>query len=390
MIDICTPCYIYDREILKKNIEDLRREFEAFFSSVIIGYSFKTNNLPVVLSDVKKCGCFAEVVSDFEYELAERIGFHKDNIVFNGPLKSEALFNKALSQGSIINIDSANELKYIQNLETAGDRGIGIRVNIDLETYLPGHTITGDEGGRFGFSYENGELHRAIEICRNKNIDIDGLHMHVSSRTKSTEVYRVLAETAVRIANEEHLDLKYIDIGGGFFGGNDGGKAYREYAETLNDALASYKNIKIIIEPGASLIATAFSYVVTVRDIKQTKRAVFVTTDGSRLHIDPFLRRNKHDHSFSMKDETERKLTKEKQIICGYTCMENDRIMSIENGKELSCGDRLTFNTVGSYSLSFNSMFIRLMPKVYMKDGEKYDLVRDELTVDDYLRKNIW
>ena len=64
-------------------------------------------------------------------------------------------------------------------------KNIGIRVNFDLERYCPGETTNGTEGSRFGFNYENKSLENAInKIKLLKNIKLNGIHMHVSTKTK--------------------------------------------------------------------------------------------------------------------------------------------------------------------------------------------------------------
>ena len=73
---------------------------------------------------------------------------------------------------------------------------------------LPGQTTTGQNGGRFGFNFENGDLHRAIEYCRNiSGLNVVGLHMHVSSKTKSIEVFKKLTEIACQIITCEKLEI---------------------------------------------------------------------------------------------------------------------------------------------------------------------------------------
>ena len=389
-MELATPCFVFDKGIFINNIADLHREFRALFADVIVGYSFKTNNLPAVLSAAYGNGCYAEVVSDAEYELAKCIGFSSSKIIFNGPIKGNDCLVNAVENGAIINIDSWNELNMYAGLQKDKKKGVGLRVNIDIESYLPGQSVTGEQGGRFGFNYENKELHKAIEVCRRNGIPVDGLHMHVSSKTKSLDVFKLLSEMAVRISEKESLDLKYIDIGGGFFGGNDGGKAYKEYAKVIYEGLRPLKNVSIIIEPGASVVATAFSYIVSVVESKKTNRSRFVITDGTRIHIDPFFNKDRYDYSVVSTDNGENRRIVDQQIICGYTCMEHDRIMNICEKMELKQGDRIIFNTVGSYTLGFNMMFIRFLPRVYMKDDLEYSLVRSEWSVDEFLQKCIW
>ena len=154
--NIVTPCFVFNEDDFANNLKNFHMVLNKYFTSSIIGYSFKTNSLPRLIQVAKENGCWAEVVSDDEFELAEELGFAKDKIIFNGPVKSKEFFIKAVLSGSIVNIDSRREIKWIKEMKSFEPLRIGIRVNFNLEAQLPGHTSTKDEGGRFGFCYENG------------------------------------------------------------------------------------------------------------------------------------------------------------------------------------------------------------------------------------------
>lgn len=386
--EIKTPCYILDENDFVNNINNFKKSLEDRFDSYIVAYSFKTNSLPRILKIVSDNGCFAEVVSDDEYELAKRLGFESDRIIFNGPVKSRELFLEAVRGNSIVNIDSKRELTWIKEELCGESVKIGIRVNFDLESKLPGQTSTGVNGGRFGFSYENGELSDAIREIKNSGNIISGLHMHVSNASKSVDVYEELARMACEIVKKENLELSYIDFGGGYFGGGDNGEAYDRYVKAISKILSAEKltNITVIVEPGASVVATSFKYVTTVIDVKDTSYGRFVITDGTRLHLDFQMHKEKYKYSLV----TDSSAAYPKQVICGYTCMENDRIMTLEGSPELSVGDKVIYDITGSYTMCFAPLFISYLPRVYSSNMDKTVLVRDKWSVDEYIMKNRW
>ena len=75
-----------------------------------------------------------------------------------------------------------------------------------------------------------------------------------------------------------------------------------------------------------------------------------------------------------------------RQVICGYTCMDHDRIMVIENEPELDIGDHIIYHRVGNYTVTFGGPFIRPFPAVYAQRGEHIELIRKQMTVEDYYR----
>lgn len=385
-----TPCFVVDEAAFEQNIMDFRRVLGKYFCNSIIGYSFKTNSLPYFIFMASQLGCYAETVSDTEYVLARRMGYKADKIIYNGPVKGKEQFFEAFRNRSIINIDSAREVEWLKELSDRGVKGsIGIRVNMDLEMALPGQTAMGESGGRFGFCVENGKLAETVRAIKDiEGISIGGLHMHVSSKSKSIEVYKELAQKACEIAVDEELTLQYLDIGGGFFGGGDGGSAYENYVSAIYDVLKKNRmeKITLIVEPGASVVADTVDYVTEVIDVKETNRSRFVITDGTRLHIDPFF----HKTSYKYSVFTQTQQICRKQVLCGYTCMEKDRLTELVEKEALLPGDRVIYHVSGAYTMCFNPLFIEYLPVVYGKRNGEYEILREKWGVEEYLQKCKW
>ena len=209
-----TPYFLIHQSILEEGLDKLYTALENYWPNSVIGYSFKTNSLPWVLSFMKEHGCYAEVVSENEYELAEYIGF--EHIIYNGPVKGKDSFLRACEAGHIINLDALREIEWLKEAAYAGKTiNVGLRVNFDLESMCPGEASGGEEGGRFGFNYENGSFLRAVEELKEiRGVRLSGIHLHCSSKTRSLNIYRAIAETACKICKEYGLDLDYVDVGG--------------------------------------------------------------------------------------------------------------------------------------------------------------------------------
>lgn len=387
--ELVTPCYIFDENGFVKNIELFKDVLRTFYGEKwIMGYSFKTNYLPYVLNSAKKNECYAEVVSEKEYLLAKRIGFESDKIIYNGPVKTKNTFMDAISNNCILNIDSHREIEWLKDLPLEKKSNVGLRVNFDVEKENSGETLMGNEGGRFGFCLENGELYEVIKKIKSYgNIDIRYLHMHISSKSKSVNIYRSLTKKACQIIKDASLNISYIDIGGGFFGGGDDGSSYRKYISAIKDEMTKYGlgEVGLIVEPGASLIASCMSYLTEVVDIKDTINNHFVVVDGSRLHIDPFFARNNYSHVLfsNYKDVCN------EQTLVGFTCMEKDRLGKLIDERKLDLKDRILFENVGSYTMCMNSDFISSEPRVYAQCGEEYYLIRTEKDMESYFCNNI-
>ena len=386
--NIDTPCFVIDEEELKVNIRDLHKALNDTWGNYIIGYSCKTNSLPWVMNFVKNEGFYAEVVSDFEYKLAKKIGYTDKTIIFNGPNKGKEIFIQSLKNKCIVNIDSWREINWLQETDFTEDIKVGIRVNLNLEKECPGETSVGEEGSRFGFSLENGDLEKAINTLYSiKNVKISGIHLHHTAKTRSLNVYRVLSESACKVSELINYDLDYVDIGGGFFGGMPDKPSYFEYMSLISNILSNKfdsNKTKLIVEPGSAIIASPISFISEVVDVKDTFAKRIVTINGSRTNVDPLMMKSNYFYEIMSDSKT----TIKEQVICGYTCLEYDRLMKIENNKELKIGDKIKFNKVGAYSIALSPLFIEYFPKVYVKNENGYMCVRDRWDIDEYIQKS--
>ena len=191
----------------------------------------------------KKQGAYAEVVSRDEYGLARYLGFQDSEIIYNGPYKDEQSFRDVVLAGGYVNVDSKWELEWLTKLseeleeekiltDSSGNSEagrekktrengkvsevseirVGIRVNFNLEQMCPGETTMGETSGRFGFSYENGEFAKALSYVRAlPHVRVTGLHLHSSSKSRSVQIFRSIAQMACRLKREFDLTLSYVD-----------------------------------------------------------------------------------------------------------------------------------------------------------------------------------
>ena len=122
-----TPCFIVNSKEFCDNAKELREAMQKGFMSSILAYSVKTNGLPYLLSLACACGLYAEVVSEDEYRLAKSVGFSKNRIIYNGPLKSKETFLDALKNGAYVNMETKRELKWLQEESIPENCNLGIK-----------------------------------------------------------------------------------------------------------------------------------------------------------------------------------------------------------------------------------------------------------------------
>lgn len=142
-----TPYYVIHKKVLDENFKKLTDALDKHWNNYIIGYSYKTNALPWIIKHFDSLGCYAETVSEDEYNLAKLVGVAKDKIIYNGPIKTKETFTDALRNKCIVNIDSQREINWLDEIEEK-KRIIGVRVNFDIEKMCPGQSQCPGDGGR--------------------------------------------------------------------------------------------------------------------------------------------------------------------------------------------------------------------------------------------------
>lgn len=385
-----TPCFILDRQELIRSIKGCQTALSNCFTDSVVGYSVKTNSLPYCLCRAKEHGCYAEVVSVDEYELALMCGFAKNHIIYNGPMKSHETFIDAITNGAIVNIETHRELEWLQDLPQDRTFGIGLRLNVNISKVSPEDADGENDNSRFGFSDETDEFKKALDyINQLSNVKLAGLHIHRTSHSRSIRFYQSSIQYACEVIKKYHMSVDYIDVGGGYFGIFANKPTYQQYANAFKTVLDDYNlaGIQIIVEPGNALVASCFSFLSEVIDVKHVEeKRWFVTTDGSRNDVDPFFRKTSYMTEILTQGDND---VVEEQVVSGCTCLEYDRLFTINNHPLLSIGDRILYKNVGAYTMCLTPLFIRYIPHIYVIKDDGSELIREKWTAKEYVQKNV-
>ena len=386
------PFYLFEEADFLDNARSLEKAMQAHYGKYRIAYSFKTNYTPYICKTVRKIGAYAEVVSGMEYDLAKRIGFPDEEIIFNGPCKGAA-GDRAFLNGAMVHADSLDELARLCELAKMHEERqfrIGLRVNIDV-----GQGFV----SRFGMDEEG--LSQAVQmVSMVTNLSVSGLHCHIS-RCRSKAAWQRRMETMLALA-DRFFDKApaYIDLGSGMFGSMDPefaaqfdhAPSYEDYAGVTAALMAEHYPGKdgpwLITEPGTTLVSRFVDCISSVQAIKTARGHSFAILDTSihmlgetctlkqlPVHVVPS---GNPQHQFDAVDLT------------GYTCLEQDVVYKDFSGK-LAVGDYVVFGNVGGYSNVLKPPFI--LPNCAMiahTESDEYVLVKRAETGEDLLQTYIF
>lgn len=399
MKSLKTPYFILDEQELKNEVCSLQKAIKDNWYNSIIAYSVKTNSLPYLVNFFKKQNVYAEVVSENEYDMVTLCGMPYNRIICNGPVKNKKFIYRLLQNNIIVNIDSHSEIASVVDYalqHSCENVEVCIRVNIDIEGSFPSESNAGLQGSRFGFCDDNNELKDCIsKLNKIPNLQIAGLHLHVSTSTRRVEVFRWLTLKFSQIVKKYKLNkIRYFDIGGGFFGGLIDKPGWNDYLKGISEMLVNEgfrpESLTVILEPGVSLLAGAFSYYMSVVDVKDTNRSRFVVMDGSRIHIDPFFHKEKYAYNIINERQLVHRVIVATQRLVGFTCLEYDNIMVLHQGPELKEGDVIRCDKLGAYTISLSPLFISYFPPVYSKNCEGNIItIRKKWTAKEFVQNSL-
>ena len=112
-----SPLFVFSERTLREKARCLREAFKSRYENVSFAWSYKTNYLNAICQTFHQEGWIAEVVSDFEYQKARKLGISGEDIVFNGPHKPREILELAIKEGALIQIITGMSLVLLNCLQ---------------------------------------------------------------------------------------------------------------------------------------------------------------------------------------------------------------------------------------------------------------------------------
>ena len=382
-----SPLVVFSEATIRQKHSALQRAFELRYPKVQIAWSYKTNYQKAICAVMHDEGSFAEVVSEYEYEMAINLGIEGKKIIYNGPHKPESSLITAVQQGTIINIDNFEEVYLLEKIADSLNRTVevGIRINMDTGMY--------PAWDRFGFNLENGQADEAAErIMSSKKLKLTGLHSHIGTFILEPQFYQQavlnLCGFAGRIKEKFKIDLKYMDIGGGFASRNrlkstylpttDLAPDFDSFAEAICSVLLNSfpkDNLPILfLETGRAIIDEAGYLITTVEATKRlpTGLRALVLDAGVNIMVTSFW------YDLEMLPVQKKSAFLEDHVVFGPLCMQIDVIRDLIKLPVLSKGDNLVIRPFGAYNTTQWMQFIKMRPAIVMIGMLKeVDIIRE-------------
>ena len=377
-----SPLYIYSKSQIEFNWNLFKKSFGDH--PHLICYAVKANSNIAVLNTLAKLGSGFDIVSLGELERVIAAGGNPSKCVYSGVAKNEYSIQKALEYGIYcFNVESEGELDCIDSVASSLNMTapISIRVNPNVDANTHPYISTGLAENKFGVGADIA-FSMFKKAALSENLKVCGLDYHIGSQITDVSPFIEALDRALELVEKlktENILIDHLDIGGGV------GVSY-DQEETINieDYLNSVTNrvdqMKILVEPGRSIVGNAGIFVTKVEYLKQNNLKSFAIVDGAMNDlIRPSLYQSYHqavlidDNSKGINDTWD---------IVGPVCESTD-FLAKDRNLTLEKGDYIAIMTAGAYGFVLSSNY-NSRPRVpeIMVSGNKHSTIRKRETID--------
>ena len=362
-----TPSYCYSLNILKNNIQSFKNNFKSI--NPLICFSVKSNSNLQILKEIKRFGIGADVVSKGELLIALKAGINPKKIVFSGIGKTFDEIKFAIEKNILlINAESESEINEIEKIAKNKNKkiDIGIRLNPNINAKTLKKISTGKNEDKFGIE-ELSFLKILKKFKNSKYLNIRCLSVHIGSQITDYRPYKKMISVVDKIIKKSKHKFDFIDLGGGMgikYDNKTKSLNYKKYNLIIKQFLKK-NNVKIIFEPGRSIIADAAVLLTKIIYIKKSRKKNFIilvavmndlmrpALYGSTHQIIPLKKNNKvinkiHD-------------------FVGPICESTDKFLSLKKYQKVNEKDILAIYDVGAYGMVLSSNYnLRTKPPEIM------------------------
>jgi diaminopimelate decarboxylase len=388
-----TPLHVVNEARLRGTVYSFLETIKSKYPGKIsVHYAFKCNPVPGIIKIIKEEGIKAEVMSECELKLALMLGYKGEEIIVNGPYKTDQLITACLVNNiRFINVDSLFELERINRICNDLNKYTEVLFRINPD-FVPSGMNKGSasgsrSGSQFGMDLKGGEVMKAIEkIKEMKYIMFKGFHLHIGSGIQDPVDYtRALSGLKMLLNDVDRLgfSVDVIDVGGGLgvpnscemktlellmYQGFDllhSGKqpnrkvSFAHFAESITKGIITlFQNKKIpelIFEPGRCITGPNQLLLIKIHQVKERKGIKkWIITDAG---IGTVTMPTYYEHHEVILCNDIRRKASEKVTIAGPGCFSADVVYRNKLMPKVHAGEMLAILDSGAYFTSWESSF---------------------------------
>jgi diaminopimelate decarboxylase len=416
-----TPLHVVNEARLRTAAYSFLESIKSKYPGKIsVHFAFKCNPVPGIIKIIKEEGIKAEVMSEYELSLALKLGYSGDDIIVNGPFKTDRLITACLeNKVRLINVDSLFELEKINSIcnELSKSTDVLLRINPD---FVPSGMNSGiaagsRSGSPFGLDLKGGEVMAALERIRGmRHIIFRGFHFHIGSGIQDPADFRKALTGLKNILNDAErsgFKVDVMDVGGGFgvpnsremntmellmyqafdliHSGSSPNKklSFSNYANSITNGVLSLfrdRNIpELIFEPGRCITGPNQLLLIKIHQVKERKGVKkWLVADAG---IGTLTMPTYYEHHEVILCNDIRRKASEKVTITGPGCFSADVVYRNKLMPKVNAGEVLAILDSGAYFTSWESSFGFPRPAIVSVMNSRHSLLRRRESFDDMI-----
>jgi diaminopimelate decarboxylase len=387
-----TPAYLYAEDDMRARARAYREAFESRGAEFEILFASKSLPCTAAYRLFAEEGLSVDVASGGELHMALRAGFDPGRIHMHGNNKSEEEILLAARAGiRHLILDSFDEIERCERILDEPQKVL-IRVTPGIKPSTHDYITTGQLDSKFGFGLEDGLAARAVErVLASEKLELVGLHAHIGSQIFELEPYKLAIQALGELAGDW---CQVVNVGGGL------GVAYTAEDEPPSiDAYVDVKvrgvaevfgpGVRILVEPGRSLVANAGLTAYRVGTIKEISGVrTYVAVDGGMSdNLRPMLYGSVYEALVADRAAAPPETL---VTIAGMHCESGDVIVRDTMLAEPAVGDVLVTPATGAYGYAMANNYngVPRPPVVFCREGSSRVVVRRE-TYEDLTARDV-
>lgn len=393
-----TPVYIYSKATILDHLKKIQTAYAGLDTTIC--YSVKACGNIHILRLLAQAGSGFDIVSGGELFRVQQAGGDVNKVVYAGVGKTDKEVLDALEAGiAYFNIESEQELENLIALsqKTGRKTKAALRVNPDIAFDSHKHITTGVKETKFGVDIERAQRVFA-QYGKNGVVDLCAIHVHLGSGGKTIAPYVNGVQKVLPLIDDLRAKghrIEALDLGGGYGADyeTDTVPSAADYAGGLVPLLKG-KNLRLILEPGKSIIANAAVLLTRTLYKKQGGSKQFVIVDaGMNDLIRPCLYEAFHFiwPAAVAENAVPKKRTQaypmaglETVDVVGPICEGTDYFAKDRPMPPVKRGDLVAIFTAGAYGYTMASNYnARPLAAEVMVDGDQFSVIRRRQTYED-------
>jgi len=383
-----TPTYVYSKAQLLAN-------FAAYADAcagrdALVCYAMKANSNLAILDLLARQGAGFDIVSGGELLRVIAAGGDPRKVIFSGVGKTADEMRLALQHDILcFNVESIAELHRLNDV--AGALGkqapVSLRVNPNVDAKTHPYIATGLKANKFGVAFDDA-LATYRTAAALPHLRVAGIDCHIGSQLLDDAPLLEALDKLIDLIDTlaaEGIHLHHLDIGGGI------GIAYGEADEATPVAVGDYLGrlfqridawraaryagapLKVIFEPGRSIVGDTGVLLTRVEFIKQGEEKNFCVVDAA---MNDMMRPALYQAWMGMQPVRHNAAAALNYDVVGPICESGDWLAR-ERALSVEAGDLLVMMSAGAYGMTMASNYnTRGRAAEVIVDGDVSHLVR--------------